>query len=254
MSEKQLRQRIVEACLDMNRLGINQGTSGNISARSGAVMLMTPSSIPYHEMRPAMIAAMPLNAEYGAFKGPCKPSSEWRFHLDIMRARPDVGAIVHTHAMYATILSILRKPIPAVHYMIAAFGGPTITCTDYAPFGTSELSALAVEGLADRNGVLLGNHGMIATGRDLSQAMWRAVELETLARMYFHVMVAGKPVVLPDEEIMRIAERFKDYGYRPANSKSKSKSKGKSLVKTATAKSSSRRSAPRRRKDAASRR
>jgi L-fuculose-phosphate aldolase len=223
MSEKHLRQSIVEACLEMNRLGINQGTSGNISARNGTVMLITPSAVPYHEMRPEMIAAMPLAGDYGAFSGPFKPSSEWRFHLDIMRARPDVGAIVHTHAMYATILSILRKPIPAVHYMIAAFGGPTIPCTDYAPFGTTELSALAVEGLADRNGVLLGNHGMIATGSNLGQAMWRAVELETLARMYFHVMVAGKPVILPDDEIMRITERFRTYGYRPPTAKSKGK-------------------------------
>lgn len=224
MSEKHLRQSIVDACLEMNCVGINQGTSGNISARFGEVMLITPSAIPYQDMRPEMIASMPLAGDYGAFSGRFKPSSEWRFHLDIMRARPDVGAIVHTHAMYATILSILRKPIPAVHYMIAAFGGPTIACTDYAPFGTTELSALAVAGLADRNGVLLGNHGMIATGLNLGQAMWRAVELETLARMYFHVMVAGKPVILPDDEIMRIAERFRSYGYQPPAVKIKGKS------------------------------
>jgi L-fuculose-phosphate aldolase len=191
---------------------------------------------------------MPLSGDYGAFKGPCKPSSEWRFHLDIMRARPDVGSIVHTHAMYATILSILRKPIPAVHYMIAAFGGPTITCTDYAPFGTTELSSLAVEGLADRNGVLLGNHGMIATGSDLGQAMWRAVELETLARMYFHVMVAGKPVILPDDEIMRITERFRAYGYRPPASKSKGKGKVGAPKVAAAIKPAARRSKAGRRK------
>ncbi|MBL8588675.1 MAG: class II aldolase/adducin family protein [Methylobacteriaceae bacterium] len=215
MKEKELRQAIVEECRRLNPLGVNQGTAGNISARYGEAMLITPSAVPYDEMKPDMIALMPLNGEYGAWRGKIKPSSEWRFHLDIMRSRPDVGAIVHTHAMYATILSILRKPIPAAHYMIAAFGGPTIRCTEYAPFGTKELSDLAVEGLTDRHGVLLGNHGMIACGTDLGQAMWRAVELETLARMYYSALAVGRPVILPDDEIARIVERFRGYGYRP---------------------------------------
>ena len=215
MKEKDLRQEIVAQCRRMNALGINQGTAGNLSARFGKAMLITPSAVPYEEMTPDQIALMPLDGEYGAWRGKIKPSSEWRFHLDIMRARPDVGAIVHTHAMYASILSILRKPIPAAHYMIAAFGGPTIRCTGYAPFGTKELSDLAVEGLEGRQGVLLGNHGMIACGTDLGQAMWRAVELETLARMYWSALAVGKPVILPDDEIGRIAERFRGYGYRP---------------------------------------
>lgn len=215
MKEKELRQEIVTQCRRMNALGINQGTAGNISARLGEAMLITPSAVPYEELKPDQIALMPLDGEYGAWRGKIKPSSEWRFHLDIMRARADVGAIVHTHAMFATILSILRKPIPAAHYMIAAFGGPTIRCTAYAPFGTKELSDLAVEGLSERQGVLLGNHGMIACGTDLGQAMWRAVELETLARMYWSALAVGKPVILPDDEIARIAERFRGYGYRP---------------------------------------
>ena len=116
-------------------------------------------------MRPAMIARMPLEADYGVWSGPRPPSVEWRFHLDIMRARPDVGAIVHCHATYATALSMLHKPIPAAHYMIALFGGPTVRCTTYAPYGTKELSELAVAGLKARNGVLLGNHGLIAVGQ-----------------------------------------------------------------------------------------
>ncbi|MBK9082597.1 MAG: class II aldolase/adducin family protein [Rhizobiales bacterium] len=254
MKEKELRQAIVEQCRRLNPLGLNQGTAGNISARIGDAMLITPSAVPYDEMKPDMLALMPLNGEYGAWRGKMKPSSEWRFHLDIMRARADVGAIVHTHAMYATVLSILRKPIPAAHYMIAAFGGPTIRCTGYAPFGTKELSDLAVEGLVDRQGVLLGNHGMIACGTDLGQAMWRAVELETLARMYYSALAVGKPTILPDDEITRIAERFRGYGYRPrgagamigqsatgpagaAKAKTKAKTKAKSKSKPATKKS-----------------
>jgi L-fuculose-phosphate aldolase len=212
MKEKDLRAAIVAQCRAMNAAGLNQGTSGNISARIGDAMLITPSAIPYDVMRPAMLAKMPLDGDYGAWSGPHTPSTEWRFHLDIMRARPDVGAIVHCHPAYATALSMLRKPIPAAHYMIAAFGGPAVRCTGYAPYGTKQLSDLAVAGLEARNGVLLGNHGMIAVGETLTQAMWRATELETLAKMYHLALAIGEPVVLSDDEILRTVERFKTYG------------------------------------------
>jgi L-fuculose-phosphate aldolase len=212
MNEKDLRAAIVAQCQAMNAAGLNQGTAGNISARVDDAMLITPSAIPYDMMRPAMLARMPLGGDYGAWSGPRPPSTEWRFHLDIMRARPDVGAIVHCHPVHATALSMLHKPIPAAHYMIAAFGGPTVRCTAYAPYGTRELSELAVAGLEARNGVLLGNHGMIVVGETLTQAMWRASELETLARMYILALTIGEPIILADDEIMRTVERFKTYG------------------------------------------
>ena len=171
-SERQLRQAIIDKCRWMNVEGLNQGTSGNISARLGDTLLITPTAIPYEMMRPEMIAAMPIDGDYGSWDGPLKPSSEWRFHLDIMRARPDVGAIVHTHSTYATIIAITRREIPACHYMIAAFGGSTIRCAPYARYGTKELSTYAVEALRDRMGCLLGSHGMIALGERLDKAMW----------------------------------------------------------------------------------
>ncbi|MDB5594352.1 MAG: class aldolase [Hyphomicrobiales bacterium] len=208
----EIRSAIVAACLEMNRTGLNQGTSGNISVRLGESMLVTPTATPYARLTPGMIASMTIDAEDGAWQGPRAPSSEWRFHRDILRARPDIGAIVHCHATYATVLSMLRLNIPAAHYMIAAFGGPEIQCTDYAPYGTSELSALAVAGLGRNHGVLLGSHGMIATGCDLDEAMWRAVELETLARTYYLSRAIGQPVILPAEEIARLTERFANYG------------------------------------------
>lgn len=212
MQEDDLRRAIVAHARALNGLGINQGTSGNLSARCAGAMLITPSGVPYEAIEPEMIARMPLAGPGPAWSGPLRPSSEWRFHRGILRARPDVGAIVHTHATYATALAMLRKPIPAAHYMIAAFGGPTIRCTDYAPFGTQELSDLAVAGLEDRHGVLLGSHGMITTGADLEQALWRAVELEALARMYHHALLLGAPVILPEEEVARLVERFETYG------------------------------------------
>ena len=160
--ERALRANIVAKARWMNAAGLNQGTSGNISARYKDVLLITPSATPYDAMTPELIAAMPLDGEYGAWSGPLKPSTEWRFHFDITKARPDVGAIVHTHSTYATVLAIARKEIPACHYMMAAFGGTTIRCAAYARYGTKELSDFALHALEGRNGCLLANHGMIA--------------------------------------------------------------------------------------------
>src|SRR5690349_11881241 len=210
--ERQLREAIIAKCRWMNASGLNQGTSGNISARCGERMLITPSATPYDAMKPEMIASMPLEGAYGEWTGPLQPSTEWRFHLDIMRARPDVGSIVHTHSTYATVLAIARKPIPACHYMIAAFGGPDIRCAGYARYGTKELSELALAALEGRNGCLLANHGMIAVGPSLDKAMWLAVELETLARQYYLALALGSPFILSDQEIAETARGFASYG------------------------------------------
>lgn len=205
---------IVAACRHMNAIGLNQGTSGNISARFGDRMLITPTGLPYGEMTADDIASMPIEGEYGSWDGPLAPSTEWRFHLDITRARPEVGAIVHTHSTYATTLAIARKEIPACHYMIAAAGGSTIRCADYATYGTKELSDNALKALENRTCCLLANHGMIATGPTLDKAMWLAVELETIARQYVLSLSIGGPVLLPDAEIARVMEGFKSYGPR----------------------------------------
>lgn len=212
-AEKALRQAIIDKCRWMNAEGLNQGTSGNISARFGDRLLITPSATPYEGMTPEMIASMPLDRDYGSFEGPLNPSSEWRFHLDIMRARPEIGAIVHTHSTYATIVAVTRRAIPACHYMIAAFGGSTIRCAPYARYGTPELSAHAVAALEDRMGCLLGSHGMIALGDTLDKAMWHAVELETLARQYYHALLIGGPVILSDAEIADTAAAMRSSGY-----------------------------------------
>ena len=210
--EAALRQAIVDQCRRMNAIGLNQGTSGNISARCGARMLITPSAVPYDEMTAEMVASMPIEGDHGAWEGPLKPSSEWRFHLDLTRARPDLGAIVHTHAIYCTTLAIARRPIPAVHYMMAAFGGTCIRCADYATFGTEALSRAVLAAMQGRNACLMANHGMIAAGPDLDRAMWLAVELETLARQYFNTLLIGGPVLLGEAEIADAAKSFDSYG------------------------------------------
>jgi L-fuculose-phosphate aldolase len=233
MTEHEIRKSIIQNCLKMNSSGLNQGTSGNLSGRYKDLMLITPSGIPYETMKPNDLAAMPINGEYGAWEGPLRPSSEWRFHLDIMKSRPDVGGIVHTHSTYATILSIAGKEIPPCHYMIAAFGGPTIRCADYATFGTEELSQNALKALDGRNGCILANHGMIATGADIARAMWLAEELETIARQYYHCLLIGEPNLLSDAEIAKVMERFEGYGLqdkKPANNDRKAKRTARKLA------------------------
>lgn len=221
--ELALRKEIIAACRAMNAMGINQGTSGNVSARHGAVMLITPTGIPYEMLKPADIATMPLAGEYGAWRGPKPPSSEWRFHLDIMRTRPEVNSVVHTHSNYATALAICGKEIPAVHYMVAAGGGPTIRVAPYATYGTQELSDLALEALQDRSCCLLRNHGVIATGPSIRRALWLAGEIETLARQYYLTLSIGGAQILPDDEIEKVVRKFQGYGpqAKPADAPAK---------------------------------
>jgi L-fuculose-phosphate aldolase len=209
--ERELREAIIAKCRWMNASGLNQGTSGNISVHYEDRMLITPSAIPYDAMKPEMIASMALDGPYGEWTGPLQPSTEWRFHLDILLARPDVGSVVHTHSTYATVLAIARKSIPACHYMMAAFGGNDIRCAGYARYGTKELSELALAALEGRNGCLLANHGMIAVGANLDKAMWLAVELETIARQYYLSLALG-PHVLNEQEIAETARGFATYG------------------------------------------
>lgn len=212
--ETAARQAIIDNCLRMNSAGLNHGTAGNVSLRHGDRMLITPSATPYEAMRPEMIASMPLEGEYGAWDGPLRPSTEWRFHLDILRARSDVGAVVHAHPPFATVLAIARKPIPACHYMIAAFGGADVRCGGYARFGTKELSEEALKALEGRNGCLLANHGAIAVAPTLAKAMWLAIELEALAAQYYRSLQIGGPVILTDREIEDARAAFAGYGLR----------------------------------------
>ena len=210
MSESDVRQSIVAACLEMNRSGLNQGTSGNISVRWRGGLLITPTSLPYDEMTPGDIVFLGMD---GKAEGSNRPSSEWRFHRDIMAAKPEVEAIVHAHPIYCTIIAIMGREIPPLHYMVAVAGGHTIPCAPYAIFGSEELSRHAVEALRERAACLLEHHGLIATGPSLAKAMWLAVEVETLARQFHGCLQIGGPRLLPVEEIERVRAKIADYGY-----------------------------------------
>jgi len=209
----ELRQAIIDACRSMNTLGINQGTSGNISVRTNdGGFLVTPSGVPYDALTPGGIVAMDFD---GTARGGLLPSSEWRMHRDILAARADAIAIVHTHATFCTALSCLRIDIPAFHYMVAVAGGTSIRCADYATFGTAELAVHAAAALTDRKACLLANHGMICLGPSLEKTMALAVEIETLARQYWYARQGGEPVLLPDDEMTRVLEKFRTYGKQP---------------------------------------
>jgi L-fuculose-phosphate aldolase len=203
------RRAIIAACVRMNAEGLNQGTSGNVSVRLPGGMLITPSGVPYAETEPSQIVFV---AEDGSWSGDWKPSSEWRMHRDIYRSRPEAQAVVHVHSTHATALACLRRGIPAFHYMVAVAGGRDIRCADYATFGSQELSDAMVAALDGRRACLLANHGQIAFGLSLENALSLAGEVEALARQLVAAESLGAPVILDDEEMDRVIALFRDYG------------------------------------------
>ena len=211
-SRESLSQAVIDTCLAMNTHAINQGNAGNISQRFEDGFLITPSGIAYERLQPGDIVYVNMD---GSSRGPLAPSSEWRMHRDIYVNHPDAGAVLHAHSTFATVLSCLRVDIPAFHYMIAVAGGADIRCADYALFGTQALSDNMLAALTDRRACLLGTHGMICFHDDLDKALWLGVEVETLARQYWHARQAGKPVILSAAQMDEVLEKFKTYGLQP---------------------------------------
>lgn len=214
MNHAELRSEILETCRRMNAVGLNQGTAGNVSIRVAGGFLVTPSGVDYERLEPKHIVEMAMDGTVAP--GQLVPSTEWRIHRDVYAARPDVHGVLHAHPMFSTTLAILRREIPAVHYMIAAAGGPTIRVADYATYGTPELSAHCLRALEGRKACLMANHGLLTTGSTLKAAFKLAVEVETIAAQYWRALQVGTPVVLPDDEIARVLEGFKTYGKQPA--------------------------------------
>jgi L-fuculose-phosphate aldolase len=211
MSDTDLRETIVRVAQAMDRAGFAPSKSGNVSARFGDGMLITPSGLPYAVMSPGDLTEIDLHGNLRG--GERRPSSEWPFHAAIYAARPDAKAIVHTHSPKATALSCARRGIPAFHYMIALAGGADVRCADYATFGSKALAQNAVRALEGRKAVLLANHGVIALGATLEGAYGIAAEVENLAGQYLALLAAGlEPVVLDADEMARVSEKFAGYG------------------------------------------
>jgi L-fuculose-phosphate aldolase len=211
-----LRDEVVACARTLDAAGLNRGSSGNISVRDGDCMLITPSGVPARALEPGMLARMPLLREDGFWEGPLKPSTEWRFHRDLLTDRPEFGAVVHSHAPFATILAIARRPIPAIHYMIAAFGGAEIRVADYACYGTPGLSRAVLAAMKGRAGCLMANHGMLTAAPTLARALWLAGELEALAHQYYHALLIGGGHVLSETDLADVAKGFAGYGRQGA--------------------------------------
>ena len=217
MQEAGIRQKIIDLCLEMNASGLNQGTSGNISAVCNGKMLITPSGVPYKDLHPDQLASCDLSEMQPVWKGDLKPSTEWHFHQAILRSDRKYNAVVHTHSTFATVLSMSGQSILACHYMVAAFGGNNVPCAEYQTFGTPELSNSILAAMQERSACLMANHGMVVAGTSLEKAMWGAVELETLARQYYHAQLLGNTVILSDEEMNVVIEKFTHYGLQNKN-------------------------------------
>lgn len=207
--EDALRAQLCEAAQQLDAIGLNRGSTGNLSVRCGGHWLVTPSGVPARALRPASMVRMDFE---GQALGEGKPSSEWRFHRDILQHRDDIHAVVHTHSTYATALACLHRDIPPFHYMVAIAGGDNIRCAPYALFGTQALSDHALAALQNRRACLLGNHGLIALGVDLTRAIAVAVEVEALCEQYAAALSLGEPHILSAAHMQDVLEKFKTYG------------------------------------------
>ncbi|WAP69168.1 class II aldolase/adducin family protein [Jiella pelagia] len=207
-----LREEMVAICRKMNSSGINQGTAGNLSVRAGDRFLITPSSLPYDLMQPEDIVEMDFDGTYVGRR----PSSEWRFHRDILKMRSDMNVVLHCHSLYATTLACHHRTIPSFHYMTGVAGGTTIRCARYATFGTQALSDAALEALEGRKACLLGQHGQISLGKTMEAALWLAIEVETLSRMYVQALTLGEPPILSDDEMARVIGQMERMSYGQA--------------------------------------
>lgn len=206
------RRELTEAAHRLPALDLTQGTSGNLSARLGDGFLVTPSAVAYDAMEPDALVELDFDGTIRSAARGRAPSTEWRLHAAVFRARTDIRAIVHAHPPWATALSCLRRDIPPFHYMVAVAGGMTIRCADYATFGTEALAVATVAALAGRRACLLANHGIVACADSPAAALGLAVEVEALAGQYLRALSVEEPVLLSDEEMGTVLRRFGTYG------------------------------------------
>ena len=211
MTEDKLNicKEIIRTCVEMESRGINQGTSGNLSIKYKNGFLITPSSVPYTEMKPEDIVEMNWNGEFVGKQ----PSSEWRFHRDILKNRNDINVVLHCHSINATSLSCHNKDIPAFHYIVGLAGGNNIRCAKYATFGSQELADNALIAIKDRLACLLGHHGMICIGKTFKQALMLGCEVEAMAKMYIKALSIGVTEILSKEEMDIVVKRMERMSY-----------------------------------------
>jgi len=212
MTKKTKFTALIETALQLQKIGLNHGATGNCSCRDGDTYLITPSGVETQNLSEDKIVRMDFEGNVVDSISNLKPSSEWRFHQDIMSKRQEVGAVVHTHSIFASTVSLFGNELPPFHYMIAVAGGSSVRCAPYAMFGTQELSDNIIDALADRKACLIANHGLVSIGANLAEALQIAEEIEHLCQLYIEAKKLGEPNLLDQKQMLEVIERFQTYG------------------------------------------
>lgn len=211
VEDRALREDLVDVVVRLDALGLNRGSTGNVSVRAsmGPGCWITPTGMGASGLAPDDLVFL---GDDGSVRGAWQPSSESPFHRAIYAARPDLQAIVHVHATHATALASLRRGLPAFHYMVAVAGGDDVPCTPYHLFGTEALSQVVAQAFATRHACLMANHGLVAGGTSLAHALKVTLEIESLCQAYLQALAVGEPAILSPAEMAAVIERFKSYG------------------------------------------
>ena len=212
MIKKTKLTALIETALQLQKIGLNHGATGNCSCRDGDTYLITPSGVETQNLSEDKIVRMDFEGNVVDSISNLKPSSEWRFHQDIMSKRQEVGAVVHTHSIFASTVSLFGNELPPFHYMIAVAGGSSVRCAPYAMFGTQELSDNIIDALLDRKACLIANHGLVSIGANLAEALQIAEEIEHLCQLYIEAKKLGEPNLLNQKQMIEVIERFQTYG------------------------------------------
>ena len=205
------REQVIEYSLKLLSEGLTNGTAGNgsIFNREEGLVAISPTGVNYSELTPEMISIVDLE---GKLIEGLKPSSELEMHMILYRNREDVNAVIHTHPVYTTVLACLRQDLPAIDYMIAVTGATKVRCAEYASYGTKELAENAYKAMGSSLAVILANHGLTTAGKDIANALNITVQVEYISNLYIKAKNIGEPIVLPDNEMNSMLERFKTYG------------------------------------------
>ena len=205
------REQVIEYSLKLLSEGLTNGTAGNVSIfnREEGLVAISPTGVNYSELTPEMISIVDLE---GKLIEGLKPSSELEMHMILYRNREDVNAVIHTHPVYTTVLACLRQDLPAIDYMIAVTGATKVRCAEYASYGTKELAENAYKAMGSSLAVILANHGLTTAGKDIANAFNITVQVEYISNLYIKAKNIGEPIILPDDEMNSMLERFKTYG------------------------------------------
>ena len=204
------KQKLIEACNKISRLGLIKGSSGNLSLRIDTERyLLTSSGCSLEHLKDQDIVTMSIDGKIISGEN---PSSEWMIHGDLYKERSDIRSIVHTHSKYVCVLACLHKELPPFHYMVAIAGGENIRCCPYELFGTKKLSNNVIEAMKNRNACLMANHGLVVGSSSLENSVYIAEEVESLCEQYVNALAIGNVQLLSQKQMKEVLEKFKNYG------------------------------------------